>query len=141
MKIAKKLLVFAMAMSMVLGLVACGGDKYPMEYKTVAPRGVGEQGMDLTLQEDGTYVWTFHATDSKDASKMVMEVEMTGTYEKAEEIVIIITAEGTGYYTAGTERTDFTFDKENPGMYENTDALGSFVFVLAEDGTFGPVTE
>ena len=74
MKIAKKLLVLVMAMSMVLGLVACGGDKYPMEYKTVAPRGVGEQGMDLTLQEDGTYVWKFHATDSKDARKMVMEV-------------------------------------------------------------------
>ena len=141
MKLVKKLLVAVMAMTMVLGLVACGGDKYPMVYKTVAPRGVGEQGMEITLNEDGTYAWKFHATDSKDASKMVMEVEMTGTYEKSEDIVTILTADGTGYYTAGTERTDFTFDKENTGMYVNTDALGSFVFILADDGTFGPVTE
>lgn len=141
MKLTKKLLVLVVTMTMALGLVACGGQKFPMEYKTVAPRGVGEQGMDLTLQEDGTYVWKFHATDSKDASKMVMEVEMTGTYELADDIVTIVTADGAGYYTAGSEKTEFTFDKENPGMYANTDALGSFVFVLAKDGTFGPVTE
>ena len=66
---------------------------------------------------------------------------MKGTYTLADNIVTIETAEGTGYYTAGSERTDFTFDKSNPGMYANTDSLGSFVFVLSDDGTFGPVTE
>lgn len=141
MKLAKKLLVLVAALTMVFSLTACGGDTWPKNYKISEPRGEGEQVMTLDLEEDGTYKWTFYATESNGSGNKVMECEMTGTYKLADDTVTLETAEGTGYYTAGASKTEFTFSKDEPGMYGNTMAVGSFVFSVMDDGTFAPVTE
>ncbi len=140
MKMMKKLLVLVVAMTMVLSLTACGGDKFPKNYSYSEPRGEGEQVATLTLEEDGTYVYAFYATESNGSGTKVMECTMTGNYTMDAETVTIDTAAGTGYYMAGASKTDFEFDKENPGMYANTYALGSFVFTV-EGETFAPVVE
>ena len=55
MKLAKRLLVLVAAMTMVLGLVACGGEKFPQEYsyKVEWSQGVRGEVATLTLEEDG----------------------------------------------------------------------------------------
>lgn len=141
MKLAKRFLVLVAAMAMVFSLVACGGETWPKEYKASQPRGEGEQTMTLTLEEDGTYSWNFFATESNGSGNKVMDVSMTGTYTLDGTTVTLDTADGTGYFVAGTSQTDFTFSKDEPGMYANTDSMGSFVFELGDDGTFGPVVE
>lgn len=141
MKLVKKLLVLVAALTMVLSLVACGGDKWPKNYEVSQPRGVGYQKMTLDLNEDGTYKWHFEATDSKDETKIVMDCVMEGSYTLDGTTVTFDTAEGSGYYFAGAERTDFECSKENPGMYTATDSQGKFVFELGEDGSFGPVVD
>jgi len=138
MKLAKRLLVVVAAMTMVLGLVACGGNKFPMEYKTTEARGEGEQVMAVTLQEDGTYVWNFYATESNGSGNKVMELTVEGTYTLEDNVLTLDTAEGEGYYVAGASQTPFEVTKDNPGMYANTMSMGSWVFQLNDDGTFGP---
>ena len=73
MKLVKKLLVLAAAMTMVLGLVACGGDKYPQEYsyKVEWKEGVRGEVATLKLEEDVYFTYTYTATDTKDSSKEV----------------------------------------------------------------------
>ncbi len=142
MKLAKRLLVLVAAMTMVLGLVACGGgNKFPMEYKTTEARGEGEQVMAVTLNEDGTYVWSFYATESNGSGNKVMELTVEGTYTLEDGTLTLDTAEGEGYYVAGASQTPFTVTKDNPAMYNNTMSMGSWVFALNDDGTFGPVVE
>lgn len=141
MKMMKKLLVLVAAMTMVLSLTACGGESWPKSYSYSEPRGEGEQAATLTLEEDGTCEYVFYATESNGSGNKVMEVVLKGTYTMADNTVTIETVEeGTGYYVAGASQTDFTFTKEDPGMYANTYSAGSFVFTV--DGeTFGPVVE
>lgn len=138
MKLMKKLSVFVAAMAMVLSLVACGGSDFPKTYEVAEPRGEGEQKMTLVLNEDNTYEFTFYATESNGSGNKVMDMTMTGTYTLTEDVATLDTAEGAGYYMAGASKTDFTFTKDEPGMYVNTPTLGSFELVLAEDGTFYP---
>lgn len=141
MKLMKKLVVLVAAMTMAFGLVACGGETWPKEYKISEARGEGEQAMSLTLEEDGTYAWNFYATESNGSGNVVMNVDMTGTYTIDGDTVTLVTAEGEGYYVAGASQTPFTFTMDEPGMYANTMAMGSFVFTVADDGTFAPVVE
>ena len=91
MKLAKRLLVLVAAMTMVLSLVACGGEKFPQEYKyeVAWAQGVRGEVATLTLEEDGTFEYTYTATDSKDASKEVMNCKATGTYTKEDNIVTV----------------------------------------------------
>ena len=141
MKLVKRLLVLVAAMTMVLSLVACGGDKWPKTYEAEQPRGVGYQKMTLDLNEDGTYKWSFEATDSKDVNTIVMQCTMEGKYTLDGTTVTLDTADGSGYYSVGAEKTEFEVSKDNPGMYNATDSQGKFVFELGEDGSFGPVTD
>ena len=94
MKLVKKLLVLVAVMTMALGLVACGGDKYPQEYsyKVEWTQGVRGEVATLTLEEDGSFTYTYTATDTKDASKEVMNCKATGTYTKADNIVTVTVA-------------------------------------------------
>ena len=56
MKLAKRLLVLVAAMTMVLSLVACGGEKFPQEYsyKVEWSQGVRGELATLKLEEDGS---------------------------------------------------------------------------------------
>ena len=91
MKLMKKLVVLAAVMATVLGLVACGGEKYPQTYKYTVEWSQGVRGEEatLTLNEDGTFKYTYTATDSKDANKQVMNCEATGTYTKEDKTVSV----------------------------------------------------
>ena len=94
MKLAKRLLVLVAAMTMVLGLVACGGEKYPQTYNMVEdPTATREQEATLTLNEDGSFEYTYIAKDSKDPSKTVMDCKVTGTYTKEDKMVTLTLGE------------------------------------------------
>lgn len=140
MKLAKRLLVLVAAMAMVFSLTACGGSKFPQEYTATEARGEGEQTAILTLEEDGTYKFVSYTTESNGSGNEVMHAEMTGTYTLNDNIVTFDTAEGSGYYFAGASQTDFTFSKDEPGMYVNAYNGGSFEYVLDGD-TFYPNAE
>ena len=136
MKMMKKLVVLVAAMAMVLGLVACGGEKFPQEYsyKVEWSEGVRGEVATLTLNEDGTFVYTYTATDSKDANKEVMSCETTGTYTKEEATVTITIGEVKCHAMNG----DTPIEMNNETGYSLTYAQGATTFELDGD-TFIPV--
>ena len=136
MKLVKKLLVLATAMTMVLGLVACGGEKFPQTYSYNVEWSEGVRGevATLTLNEDGTFVYTYTATDSKDANKEVMNCETTGTYVKEDTAVTITIGEVKCHAMNG----DTPIEMNNETGYQLTYAQGATVFQL-EGETFIPV--
>ena len=136
MKLAKRLLVLVAAMTMVLGLVACGGEKFPQEYKyeVAWAQGVRGEVATLTLNEDGTYTYTYTATDSKDANKEVMNCEVTGTYTKEDNMVTITVGEVKCHAMNG----DTPIEMNNETGYQLTYAQGATTFEVG-DGTFIPV--
>lgn len=138
MKLAKRLLVLVAAMTMVLGLVACGGEKYPQEYKYTVEWSQGVRGEEaiLTLNEDGTFTYTYTATDSKDANKTVMDITATGTYEKEDNMVTITLGEVKGHAMNGESKVDMSSEMG----YKLTYSAGATVFELDGD-TFIPVVE
>ena len=140
MKLVKKLVVLVAALTMALGLVACGGDSFPKTYTFSEPRGEGEQKATLTLNEDGTYVYEFTATNSNGDGGIAMFVEVKGDYTLDGDTVTCDTAEGEGYYTAGASKTEFKVTKDKPDMYKMTYSQGAWVFAVDGD-TFGPVVE
>lgn len=136
MKMMKKLVVLVAAMTMALGLVACGGEKFPQEYsyKVEWSEGVRGEVATLTLNEDGTFVYTYTATDSKDANKEVMSCETTGTYTKEEATVTITIGEVKCHAMNG----DTPIEMNNETGYSLTYAQGATTFELDGD-TFIPV--
>ncbi len=136
MKLVKKLLVLAAAMTMVLGLVACGGEKFPQEYKYTVEWSEGVRGevATLTLNEDGTFVYTYTATDSKNANKEVMNCEATGTYTKEEATVVITLGDVKCIAMNGDQEVDLSGETG----YSLTYAQGATTFELDGD-TFIPV--
>lgn len=132
----KKLVVLVAAMTMALGLVACGGEKFPQEYsyKVEWSEGVRGEVATLTLNEDGTFVYTYTATDSKDANKEVMSCETTGTYTKEEATVTITIGEVKCHAMNG----DTPIEMNNETGYSLTYAQGATTFELDGD-TFIPV--
>lgn len=136
MKMMKKLVVLVAAMTMALGLVACGGEKFPQEYsyKVEWSEGVRGEVATLTLNEDGTFVYTYTATDSKDANKEVMSCETTGTYTKEETTVTITIGDVKCHAMNG----DTPIEMNNETGYSLTYAQGATTFELDGD-TFIPV--
>lgn len=136
MKLAKRLLVLVAAMTMVLGLVACGGEKYPQTYKYTVDWVMGTRGEEatLTLEEDGTFTYTYKATDSKDANKNVMDCKVTGTYTKEDNTVTVTLGE----ITCTAMNGDTPVDLSGETGYALTYSQGATKFEL--DGeTFIPV--
>lgn len=136
MKLVKKLLVLAAAMAMTLSLVACGGEKFPQtyEYKVEWSQGVRGEVATLTLNEDGTYEYTYTATDSKDANKEVMNCKVTGTYEKEDNMVTI----EIGEVKCTAMNGDQEIDMSSETGYKLTYAQGAKTFELDGD-LFTPV--
>ena len=137
MKLVKKLLVLAAAMAMTLSLVACGGEKFPQEYKYTVEWSEGVRGEDatLTLNEDGTFVYTYTATDSKDANKTVMDCKVTGTYEKDGDTVTVTLGE----VTCNAMNGDTPIELGESG-WALSYAQGATEFTLVGD-SFEPVVE
>ena len=135
MKMMKKLIVLVAAMAMVLSLTACGGEKYPLEYKyeVAWSEGVRGETATLTLNEDGTYKYTYTATDSKDANTIVFEYSSTGTYVKEGDTVTITFGEGTG--KALNNGAEIEMNGETG--YKLTYAQGATTFAIDGD-TFIP---
>ena len=135
MKLAKRLLVLVAAMTMVLGLVACGGEKYPLEYKYEVEWVQGTRGevATLTLNEDGTFEYTYTATDSKDANKNVMNCKVTGTYTKEDNLVTVEILDGECNAMNGDTPVDL-----GKGGYDLTYSQGATKFEVEGD-TFVPV--
>lgn len=138
MKLVKKLVVLVAALTMILGLVACGGEKYPQVYTYHVDWVMGTRGQDatLTLNEDGTFEYTFHSTDSKDPDKTVMDLTATGTYTKDGNTVKIELGEIKGQ----AMNANTPIDMSNETGYKLTYAQGSTTFELDGD-TFIPVAE
>ena len=136
MKMMKKLVVLVAAMTMALGLVACGGEKFPQEYsyKVEWSEGVRAEVATLTLNEDGTFVYTYTASDSKDANKEVMNCETTGTYVKEDAMVTITIGEVKCHAMNG----DTPIEMNNETGYSLTYAQGATTFQIDGD-TFIPV--
>ncbi len=137
MKLVKRLVVLVAALTMALGLVACGGEKYPLEYKYESNEP-GVQGMkaSLTLEEDGTFKYTFVATSTNDPSKVVMDLEATGTYTKDGDTVTIELGDVKGYAMNGESKIDMSSEMG----YKLSYAKGATQFTV--DGeTFTPVLE
>ena len=132
----KKLVVLVAAMTMALGLVACGGEKFPQEYsyKVEWSEGVRGEVATLTLNEDGSFVYTYTATDSKDANREVLNCEATGTYTKEETTVTITLGEVKCHAMNG----DTPIEMNNETGYSLTYAQGATTFELDGD-TFIPV--
>ena len=137
MKLAKRLLVLVAAMTMVLSLVACGGEKFPQnyEYKVEWSQGVRGEVATLTLEEDGSFVYTYTATDSKDANKEVMNCKATGTYTKEDNIVKVTVGEVE--CTAMNGDTPITLGESG---YALSYAQGATEFEIDGD-TFLPIVE
>jgi len=135
MKLVKKLLVLVAAMAMTLSLVACGGEKYPQtyEYKVEWSQGVRGEVATLTLNEDGTFEYTYKATDSKDANKEVMNCKATGTYTK-EDNMVTVTVENV---ECNAMNGDTPIDL-GAGGYDLTYSQGATTFEVG-DGIFIPV--
>ena len=135
MKFVKKLLIVVAAMTMVLGLVACGGEKFPQTYKNAEdPDSKREQEATLTLNEDGTFEYTFIAKDSNDTSKVVMDCKVTGTYTKDGNTVTITLGE----VKCTAMNANEPIEMNNETGYKLTYAQGATTFEL--DGeTFIPV--
>jgi len=136
MKLVKKLLVLAAAMAMTLSLVACGGEKFPQtyEHKVEWQQGVRGEVATLTLNEDGTYKYTYTATDSKDANKEVMNCEVTGTYEKDGNTVKIEVGEVKCHAMNG----DTPIEMNNETGYKLTYSQGATTFEI-DGNDFIPV--
>lgn len=136
MKLVKKLVVLVAALTMALGLVACGGEKFPQTYKYTVEWSQGVRGevATLTLEEDGTFKYTYTATDSKDANKTVMDITATGTYTKDGNTVEIELGEVTGHAMNGESKVDMS----NETGYSLTYSQGSTTFEIEGD-TFIPV--
>lgn len=136
MKLVKKLVVLVAALTMALGLVACGGEKFPQTYKHTVEWSQGVRGENavLTLNEDGTFKYTYTATDSKDASKTVMDITATGTYTKDGNTVKIELGEVTGHAMNGESKVDMS----NETGYSLTYSQGATTFEI-EGETFIPV--
>lgn len=135
-----KLVVLVAALTMALGLVACGGEKYPQEYKYTVDWAMGTRGevATLTLEEDGTFKYTYTASDLKDANKTVMSLEVTGTYEKDGNTVTVAVESGSGYAMNGDTKMDLTVSADDLTWYKMTYAAGATTFEI--DGElFTPV--
>ena len=135
MKMMKKLAVLVAALAMVLSLTACGGEKYPLVYTYEVPWSDGVRGQlaTLTLNEDGTYEYKFHSTDSKDANKTVMDLTATGTYTKDGDTVTISLDEIKGQ----AMNANAPIDMSNETGYKLTYAQGATTFLIDGD-TFIP---
>ena len=140
MKLVKRLLVLVAAMAMTLSLAACGGEKYPLEYTYKVEWVNGTRGEDavLTLNEDGTFKYTYQATDSKDANKIVMNLEVTGTYTKEGNTVKVAVENGAGYAMNGDTKMDLKVSADDFTWYKMTYAAGATTFEIDGD-TFVPV--
>ena len=138
MKLTKRLLVLVAAMAMVFSLVACGGEKFPQTYtyKVDWAQGVRGETATLTLNEDGTAVFTYVSTDSKDANKISMDLKVTGKYTKDGNTVNFTFEKSEGYAMNGDAKIDCTADQ--PTWYALTWAQGASVFEVDGD-TFVPV--
>ena len=138
MKLVKRLMVLVAVLAMVLSLAACGGEKYPLvyTYEVEWQQGVRGQTASLTLNEDGTYEYKFHSTDSKDPNKTVMDLTATGTYTKEDNIVKITLDEIKGQAL----NANTPIDMSNETGYQLTYAQGSTTFEIDGD-TFIPVEE
>ena len=137
MKMMKKLAVLVAAMAMVLSLTACGGEKYPLTYtyKVDWAQGVRGEEAVLTLNEDGTCVYTYVSTDSNDANKISMDLKVTGTYTKEGDIVNFTFEKSEGYAMNGDAKIDCTADQ--PTWYALSYSQGATKFLI--DGeTFIP---
>ena len=136
MKMMKKLVVLVAALAMVLGLTACGGEKFPQEYKYTVEWSEGVRGevATLTLNEDGTCVYTYTATDSKDANKEVMNCRAEATYVKEDNMVTITLGDIKCVAMNGDQEIDLSGETG----YSLTYSQGATTFEL--DGeTFIPV--
>jgi len=138
MKLTKRLLVLVAAMAMVFSLVACGGEKFPQTYtfEKEWAQGVRGEKATLTLNEDGTAVFTYVSTDSKDANKISMDLKVTGKYTKDGNTVNFTFEKSEGYAMNGDAKIDCTADQ--PTWYALTWAQGASVFEVDGD-TFVPV--
>ena len=135
MKMMKKLLALVVVMTMALGLVACGGEKFPQEYKYEVEwqQGVRGEVATLTLQEDGTFTYTYTATDSNDAEREVMNCSVSGTYTKEDNKVTITIGEAVTTAYNGNDPIEMGAEG-----YKLTYAQGATTFEV--DGTtFIPV--
>lgn len=137
MKVVKKLLVLVAVLTMALSLVACG-EKYPLVYTYHVDWTQGVRGQDatLTLNEDGTFEYKFHSTDSKDPNKTVMNLTAKGTYTKEGNMVTIELGEIKGEAL----NANTPIDMSNETGYKLTYAQGATTFELDGD-TFIPIVE
>ena len=140
MKMMKKLVVLVAALTMVLSLTACGGEKYPLvyTYKVEWSQGVRGEEATLTLNEDGTCVYKYVSTDSKDANKISMDLTATGTYEKDGDTVTFNFEKSEGYAMNGDSKLDLA--STEPTWYALSYAQGATQFTIDGD-TFVPVVE
>lgn len=136
MKLAKRLAALVAATLMVLSLVACGGESYPLEYEYTVEwsQGVRGEKATLTLEEDGTFTYTYWASDSQDADRTVMNIEATGTYTKDGDTVEVTLEDVQGYAMNGDSKVDMSSETG----YSLTYSQGSTTFKV-DGGTFEPV--
>ena len=140
MKLVKRLLVLVAAMAMTLSLAACGGEKYPLvyTYEVQWQQGVRGEKAVLTLNEDGTAIYTYVATDTKDANKTSMDLKVTGKYTKEGNTVTFTFEKSEGYAMNGDAKIDCTADQ--PTWYALSYAQGAKEFTIEGD-LFVPVIE
>ncbi len=97
-------------------------------------QGVRGEKATLTLEEDGTFTYTYWASDSADADKTVMSITATGTYTKDGDNVEVALEDVEGYAMNGDSKVDMSSETG----YSLTYSQGSTKFQL-DGNTFIPV--
>lgn len=148
MKLGRRCAVVIVAMMMVFGLVACGGNTgtndQEMKVYTMDGKFNSEtvnQWRNLYLVDEDTYILELEVLNSKDATMHTVEFVMRGSYiDNGDDTITLQPGFGNGYAMDGEIKVPCTVsDDEWNGMFETMFGVnGATTFVLNEDGTYQP---
>ena len=145
MKLNKALITCAIALTAGASLASCGMggasngvEQYVVEAK-YGNADYNNQIQTLTLIDEDTYTYTCRATDSQDKERVTMDLYMSGSYTRTDNIVVI--APGYGYCSALNGDTPINMPiAEGGAMYFAAVGAQSYTFELSGN-TFTVVTE
>ena len=145
MKMMRKAIVLILAVMMLFGLTACGGDtteaqvkKYTMDGKFNSEEA--NWWRNLYLVDEDTYILEIEVLDSQNPELHTVEFVMRGQYTLNEDKITLTLGDGNGYVMNGQDKIACVTGSE--GWERIFDAMfgvnGATTFVLNEDGTYKP---
>jgi len=145
MKMMRKAIVLILAVMMLFGLTACGGDtteaqvkKYTMDGKFNSEEA--NWWRNLYLVDEDTYILEIEVLDSQNPELHTVEFVMRGQYTLNEDKITLTLGDGNGYVMNGQDKIACVTGSE--GWERIFDAMfgvnGATTFTLRDDGTYVP---